>query len=80
MFNGPITHMLLDQRSLMYKNVTAEKNTADRVDVIFKSILNRAPSREESQVAVREIQANGPAGYGNVIWALVNTREFLFIQ
>ncbi|MDA1230802.1 MAG: DUF1549 domain-containing protein [Planctomycetota bacterium] len=27
-----------------------------------------------------EIKASGNAGYGNVIWALINTKEFLFIQ
>lgn len=80
MFNGPITHMLLDERSMMYKNVVARKERGEQIDVIFKSVLGRAASREESKVAGAEIQARGPAGYGNVIWALVNTREFLFIQ
>jgi taurine dioxygenase len=29
---------------------------------------------------VKEVTDNGAPGYGNVIWSLVNTREFLFIQ
>jgi len=44
------------------------------------TILNRRPDSEETQIAMSEIEKNGPAGYGNVIWSLVNTREFLFIQ
>ena len=80
MFNGPITHMLLDPRSLMYSNVMAEKETSDRIDVIFLTILSRRPAPEERKAALAEIQQNGNAGYGNVIWALVNTREFLFVQ
>ena len=31
-------------------------------------------------VALEEIHVNNMAGYGNVIWSLVNTREFLFVQ
>ena len=80
MFNGTITHMLLDPKSLMYKNVAAQEKPEDRVNMIFLSILSRRPTPQEKQVALSEIRDQGPAGYGNVIWALVNTREFLFIQ
>ena len=34
----------------------------------------------ERKAALQEIKAHDNAGYGNVIWALVNTREFLFVQ
>ena len=80
MFNGPITHMLLEPESLMYKTVTAEKSSEAKVEVIFQSILARRPTPPERQAALAEIKAHGDAGYGNVIWALVNTREFLFVQ
>ena len=80
MFNGPITHMLLEPESLMYKTVTAEKSSEAKVEVIFQSILARRPNPPERQAALAEIKAHGDAGYGNVIWALVNTREFLFVQ
>lgn len=80
MFNGPITHMLLDPKSLLFKNVVSEEKPDERVNVIFLSILSRRPTPDEKQIALAEIREHGPAGYGNVIWALVNTREFLFIQ
>lgn len=80
MFNGPITHMLLEDESLIYKNVTSEKSPEGRIDVIFQSILARRPTPPERQAAQAEIKAHGNPGYGNVIWALVNTREFLFVQ
>ena len=80
MFNGPITHMLLEPGSQMYKNVTSEKAPEARIDVIFQSVLARKAAPEERQAALAEIKTHGDAGYGNVIWALVNTREFLFVQ
>jgi hypothetical protein len=64
----------------MYEQVTAARDADDRIDVIFLSILSRKPSAEERQAARGEITKHGNAGYGNVIWALVNTREFLFVQ
>jgi hypothetical protein len=30
--------------------------------------------------AMQEVKEKGAAGYGNIVWSLVNTREFLFIQ
>jgi hypothetical protein len=32
------------------------------------------------EAALEEVKDKGAAGYGNVVWSLVNTREFLFIQ
>jgi len=80
MFNGPITHMILDPKSLMYSNVVQAKTPSERLDVIFLSILSRKPTTEEQAIAMEEIDQHKEAGYGNVIWSLVNTREFLFVQ
>ncbi|WP_417382543.1 DUF1549 domain-containing protein [Gimesia sp.] len=80
MFNGPVTHMMLEKGSTIYNNVIEQKTIKDGVDVIFMTILNRRPDVDEAKIAMSEIETNGPAGYGNVIWSLVNTREFLFIQ
>tara|TARA_R100001143_G_scaffold54773_1_gene50718 strand:- start:276 stop:1055 length:780 start_codon:yes stop_codon:yes gene_type:complete len=80
MFNGPVTHMMLEKGSTIYNNVIEQKTIKDGVDVIFMTILSRRPDADETKIALDEIETNGPAGYGNVIWSLVNTREFLFIQ
>lgn len=80
MFNGPISHMLLEKNSTMYNNVIRARTVSAGVNVVFRTILSRDPDQEEADLAMEEIKQNGPAGYGNVIWSLVNTREFLFIQ
>jgi hypothetical protein len=80
MFNGPVTHMMLDSDSVVSKAVASEKSVDDAIDVIFLSILSRHAKRSEKLLAKREIQANGKSGAGDVAWALLNTREFLFVQ
>jgi hypothetical protein len=81
MFNGPITHAMLEKGSVIYDDVVSHV-PAQAVDVIFVSILSHRPSSEDRQSALQEIRtAESPAaGCGNLIWALLNTREFLFIQ
>jgi len=81
MFNGPITHSMLEKGSVIYDEVVSHAPT-QAVDVIFISLLSHRPSAEDRSFAIREIRsAESPAaGCGNLIWALLNTREFIFIQ
>lgn len=80
MFNGPVTHMMLEQGSVIYNEVMAKKLQAEQIDTIFLSLLSRYPTDAEKVIANREIKEAKAAGFGNVIWALLNTREFLFVQ
>ena len=80
MFNGPISHMLLESNSTIYNIVIKKKSVNDGVRAIFLTILNREPDTQELALATKQVAEQGAAGYGNVIWSLVNTREFLFIQ
>ena len=80
MFNGPITHMLLEPKSTIYNNVVRKKTDSDRVKAIFLTILSREPDKDELDLGKLELKKAGAAGAGNLVWSLVNTREFLFIQ
>ena len=81
MFNGPITHIMLKKGSVVYDDMV-EGGPKNAIDVLFLSVLTRKPSSTDRELAKTEINHNVRAevGYGNVLWALLNTREFLFIQ
>jgi len=81
MFNGSLTHILLEKGSVIYDNVMKAPR-AKAIDVIFVSILSHLPSANDRELAQNEMKtsASPAAGYGNLIWALLNTREFIFIQ
>ncbi|MCC9603228.1 DUF1549 and DUF1553 domain-containing protein [Stieleria sp. JC731] len=82
MFNGPITHVMLEPGSAIVDDVFAIEQARDRVDAIFMSVLSRRPTSRDRITAARELSktANDAVGYGNIVWALLNTREFLFIR
>lgn len=80
MLNGEITHMMLEAGSVIFDDTVKAKTVNDRIDVIFLTILSRKATTSEETIAKAEIKDSGNAGYGNVIWALINTKEFLFIQ
>lgn len=82
MFNGPITHVMLEPGSAIVDDVLAIKSTRDRIDAIFLSVLARRPNTKDRLVAAKELSStrNDNVGYGNIIWGLLNTREFLFVR
>jgi hypothetical protein len=86
MFNGQVSHMMLEYGSVMFTEVMAKKALEDQCEMMFICILSRKPNEREKAAAIREMRStmkdktNKYAGHGNVLWALLNTREFLFVQ
>ncbi|MEM9646392.1 MAG: DUF1553 domain-containing protein, partial [Planctomycetota bacterium] len=82
MFNGPITHVMLENGSSIFDDLMSEANPRDRIEAIFLSVLSRKPSHTDRRIAAAELQQNKGQGigYGNIVWALLNTREFMFIH
>lgn len=79
MLNGPIYSQLAARRSVLSQNIAAASDAEEKLDVIVLSILSRRPTAEEKGLLLPEI-ADGDQGLSNVVWALLNTRQFLFVQ
>jgi hypothetical protein len=79
MMNGKAQEMLTNKDSLIFRNMEKVKNPADKAEAIFLSLLNRKPTLREKDIAKR-VTAEGEQGYADMIWALVNSREFCFVQ
>ena len=81
MFHGNITSAELDEGSAIFQTILAN-DPKRSIDIIFLAILARFPDDEERRFVTGVIQRSPRLidGYRDVIWALLNTREFLFIQ
>ncbi|WP_231617608.1 DUF1549 domain-containing protein [Novipirellula aureliae] len=80
LFNGPVTHMMLESGSVIRMEIEEADSAEERIDIIFLSILGRMPTLEQKRLALNEARQSALVGYGNVVWSLLNTREFLFVQ
>ncbi|TDU68058.1 SLA1 Homology Domain 1 (SHD1) protein [Prosthecobacter fusiformis] len=80
MMNGKAQKMLTSRDSLVFRTMDKVNNPADKVERMFMTIMNRRPTLQEKDIAKRELSSHGEEGYSNMIWALINTREFMFIQ
>ena len=72
---------MLQRGSVIFDEVSSH-GPNEAVNVIFLSVLARRPSAADREFAMQEILSaeNRAVGASNLIWALLNTREFLFIQ
>ena len=80
MMNGRAQQMMTEKDSLMFRTMEKNKTADAKMESIYLSILNRRPTMREKGVIMKDQQAHGEKSYANVIWALINTREFTFIQ
>jgi hypothetical protein len=58
---------------------------AEKVDELYRVALSRPPSAEEREVCLAHLEKRRAEkklrqGYEDLIWAVVNSKEFLFIQ
>jgi hypothetical protein len=79
MMNGKAQAMLTSPDSLIFRTMEKVKSPPEKVEALFVSVLNRRPTLAEKDIAKRAL-SGGDEGYANMIWALINTREFIFIQ
>ncbi|MDZ8119591.1 DUF1549 domain-containing protein [Pontiella sp. NLcol2] len=81
MLNGPIHYILDNDRSVLSKKIAGQETQEEKLNVIFRSVLTRNPTPEDLEIATAVLSANkGRTGNRMILWALLNTREFMYIQ
>lgn len=80
MMNGKAQQMLTSRDSLVFRTMDKVRDPSEKVERMFMTIMNRRPTLQEKDISKRELNSSGEEGYANMIWALINTREFIFVQ
>jgi len=80
MMNGKAQEMLTNKDSLIFRTMAKVPSPAEKVEAVFLSVLSRKPTLAEKDIAKRGLAEGGTDGFSNLIWALINTREFMFVQ
>jgi hypothetical protein len=80
LMNGRGSQVITEAGSRILNAVEQFKGDGPKVETVFLSVLSRLPSPDERSIAYKTIRRGGAQGYEDVVWALINTREFLFVQ
>ena len=75
-----INQKIRAENSLIERLVKAGKSSGEIIEELYLRTLSRFPKKEEAQLAQQGIgQAPSPReGYEDLLWALLNSKEFLF--
>lgn len=80
MLNGPITSAITNRYSVLSRDMKGE-NFRDRLDTIYETMLSRKPTPEEVAIFREAWEADPESGtVQGIVWTILNTRQFLFIQ
>ena len=79
LMNGALTRSVLEEGSFLRASLRSIENSRARVRALFQAVLVRLPTAEEEEHC-RAIFAASATPEQDIIWSLVNSPEFLFLQ
>lgn len=80
LLNGPIVQALTNKFAVFGSRIHDAGTPEDKARMIFQAMLTREPTASELALVTQEVENHGEEAYEGVVWALLNTQQFLFIQ
>jgi hypothetical protein len=80
LMNGPVFNVVMGEKSQLMQRFSGASNDEGRMNAIFMTLYGRKPNETEKAIVAEAVAEKGKDGWKNVIWALLNSREFVFIQ
>lgn len=78
MMNGEITQALMKKSAILKDTHRKKRSKAEQVEFLYKSFFSRPPHGQEKKRSIAALAQR--LELSDVIWALLNSREFIFIQ
>ncbi|TDU64267.1 uncharacterized protein DUF1553 [Prosthecobacter fusiformis] len=79
MMNGQLMPQIMHRHSQLMLTVSKAQYPDDKVEAIYKTLLSRKPTAKEKEVWMKA-QDGGLVAIEDLIFSLLNTQQFIFIQ
>tara|TARA_R110002096_G_scaffold193995_3_gene376051 strand:- start:181 stop:2586 length:2406 start_codon:yes stop_codon:yes gene_type:complete len=80
LLNGTIVEALTNQYAVFGSRIHEAGTPEEKTRMIFQAMLTREPTDREMDIAKAEIESKGDEAYEGIVWALLNTQQFIFVQ
>jgi len=80
LMNSNQTNWLLAQRSAPVLEARQAKTPKDKLETLYLGFLARKPSEAEMEALLPSFNEDPEKARQRIIWAMLNTQQFLFIQ
>ena len=80
LMNSPLFGKLTMDNTVLMQRFRGAKDDEGRTNAIWQSIYGRLPTATERAIVAETLAEKKQDGWKNIIWALLNSREFVFVQ
>ncbi len=80
LLNGMMVEALINKFAVFGNRLYRAETPEAKAKMIFQAMLTREPTAGEIEVVKNEIEQHGDEAYEGVVWALLNTQQFIFVQ
>ena len=80
LLNGPYAEAMVSKYGVLAREVKREKTPDGRLDVIYLSLYSRYPTQAERDYIAPMVAELGMRAYKDLVYAILNTQQFIFIQ
>ncbi|MHB1078222.1 MAG: DUF1549 domain-containing protein [Prosthecobacter sp.] len=79
LMNGELLPQIVDRYSQLMLTVGRARSADERIDAVYMAVLSRMPTAREKDLCL-QAQEKGLSTVEDLIYALINTRQFIFNQ
>jgi hypothetical protein len=80
LLNSPLSIAISNPNSVLGARLDAAATPEEKIEIIYRSMFTRTPSERELARILAEYEIHGEETFEDLVWALLNSRQFLFIQ
>jgi hypothetical protein len=80
MMNGATFNSVSNPYSVLFQDIKTAEDSDEMIDRIYMGMLSRKPTDEERAAMRDEVAHSGKDAAKGLVWTLLNTQQFLFIQ
>jgi hypothetical protein len=80
LMNSSMADTLRHPYSVLGQALAKCETPSEEIETIYELMLTRKPSENETKRLLREYEANPKTAQNNIVWALLNTQQFIFIR
>ena len=80
LLNSPLNIAIHNSNSILGGQLASLQKPEDKIDLVYRSMLTRKPNQTEIERILTNYQTYGEETIEDLVWALLNSRQFIFIQ
>lgn len=80
LLNGPYAEALANPNSVLQLNLAEADSTDEKLDMLFLTALSRKATKAEHELFAAEIARDGNDAYEAILWVLLNSQQFRFVN